>query len=107
MGVGAIFLAMEARARLETGTSAVLPHPPEGDKYGATEGVWPIISFVVLWSIMVHGFSAILMSMFSHFARPAKERAPLLGGESDRLYGMANEEGVFSSGNESDSDATM
>ena len=109
MGVGAIFLAMEARARLETGTSTVLPHPPQDvpKKYEAISGVWPIISFVVLWSTMVHGFSAIIMSLFSHFSRHEKERAPLFGGESDRLYGMANDEGAFSSGNESDSDGTL
>ena len=99
MGVGAIFLAMEARARLETGTSEVLPHPPD-DVDGTTHDVWPIIAFVVLWSIMVHGFSAIVMSIFSHFARPEKERAPLLAGESDRLYGMADEESLKS--NDSD-----
>lgn len=95
MGVGAVFLAMEARARLETGSSEVLPHPPKdaSDRYEAIEGVWPIISFVVLWSIMVHGFSAVVMSVVSHFTRPEKERAPLLAGESDRLYGMADDDG--------------
>ena len=91
MGVGAIFLAMEARARLETGTSGVLPHPPGGEvpHNEAIKGVWPIISFVVLWSIMIHGCSAIVMSIYGHFSRPVKERAPLLGGESEILYGMA------------------
>lgn len=98
MGVGAIFLAMEARARLETGTSDVLPHPPSevsGD-VDAIGGIWPIISFIVLWSIMIHGFSAVLMSIVGHFTRHEKERAPLLGGEDERLYGMANEDGELS-----------
>ena len=103
MGVGAIFLAMEARARLETGTSEVLPHPPKhGAQHEEAIGtVWPVVSFVVLWSIMVHGFSAIVMSLYGHFSRPEKERAPLLGGEQERLYGMANEDGEFS-GTEAD-----
>jgi sodium/hydrogen antiporter len=110
MGVGAIFLAMEARARLETGTSEVLPHPPSEDvSNGEAIGkIWPIVSFVVLCSIMVHGFSALVMSIYGHFSRPEKERAPLLGGEQDRLYGMANEDGEFTGSEvEQDSDATM
>lgn len=110
MGVGAIFLAMEARARLETGTSEILPHPPkDGLKNGeAISKIWPIVSFVVLCSIMVHGFSALLMSIYGHFSRHEKERAPLLGAEQDRLYGMANEEGNFTSSDvEDESDTTM
>ncbi len=100
MGVGAIFLSMEARARLETGTSEVLPHPPKGttDRLEAINSVWPVISFVVLWSIMIHGFSAVVMSTFGHFSRPEKERASLLGAEEGRLYGMANEDGELSEG---------
>jgi sodium/hydrogen antiporter len=106
MGVAAIFLAMEARARLETGTSEVLPHPPKNlDGLSEPVGaVWPIISFVVLWSIMVHGFSALIMAVAGHFARPQKERAPLLAGETGRLYGMANEDGEFSDGVSEDND---
>ena len=98
MGVGAIFLAMEARARLETGTSEVLPHPPKGGQSHseAIGKVWPIISYVVLWSIMVHGFSAVVMSIAGSLTRSDKERAPLLLAENDRLYGMANEDGEFS-----------
>ena len=98
MGVGAIFLSMEARARLETGTSEVLPHPPKGTngRLIPINSVWPIISFVVLWSIMIHGFSAVVMSVYGHFTRPEKERASLLGAEEGRLYGMANENGDLS-----------
>ena len=115
MGVGAIFLAMEARARLETGTSEVLPHPPKGSTTDRLEAlsVWPVIAFVVLWSIMIHGCSAVIMSILGHFTRPEKERAPLLGAENERLYGMANEDGDLSEGEaiepteESDDDETM
>ncbi|KAJ9636624.1 hypothetical protein H2204_005224 [Knufia peltigerae] len=93
MGVGALFLAVEARARLETGTSEPLPHPPLDSPHQDSLGtVWPVISFVVLCSIMVHGFSPLVMSLASHFSRDPKERAPLLGAEEERLYGMASHE---------------
>ena len=89
MGVGALFLAIEARARLETRTSDPLPHPPkDSPNQAAIDQVWPIICFVVLGSIMVHGSSAAIMSVVSSLWRPQKERHPLLGGEQDRLYGM-------------------
>lgn len=91
MGVGALFLAMEARARLETNSSTPLPHPPKHSPYKEEiDTVWPVICFVVLGSIMVHGLSAIVMSVVGHFTRHEKERAPLIGGETERLYGMAN-----------------
>ncbi|KPI36804.1 putative Na(+)/H(+) antiporter C3A11.09 [Cyphellophora attinorum] len=108
MGVAAIFLAMEARARLETGTSEVLPHPPRDINRAYNDvinHVWPIVSFVVLWSIMVHGFSALVMAVIGSFSRHEKERAPLLGSETARLYGMANENGDMTDGEESGSDA--
>lgn len=101
MGVAAIFLAMEARARLETGTSEVLPHPPDDINepyYVVIQQVWPIVSFVVLCSIMVHGFSALVMAVVGHYTRHEKERAPLLGNETSRLYGMANEDGDMTDG---------
>jgi sodium/hydrogen antiporter len=99
MGVAAIFLAMEARARLETGTSEVLPHPPSNTEHQeAIDSVWPIASYVVLWSVMVHGLSALVMAVVGSFLRHEKERAPLLGGETGRLYGMANEDGELTDG---------
>lgn len=97
MGVGALFLAIEARARLETGSSDPLPHPPEHSPYkAAIDLVWPVICFVVLGSIMVHGSSAMVMSVVGHFTRPKKERAPLIGGETERLYGMVSGDDVAS-----------
>ncbi|ERF70587.1 hypothetical protein EPUS_02453 [Endocarpon pusillum Z07020] len=97
IGVGALFLAIEARARLETGTSDPLPHPPEHSPYkAAIDTVWPVICFVVIGSIMVHGSSAMVMSVVGHFTRPKKERAPLIGGETERLYGMVNGNDVAS-----------
>lgn len=94
MGVGALFLAIESRARLETGTSEPLPHPPEHSPHQeALQTVWPVVCFVVFCSIMVHGFSPFVMSIAGHFSRHPKERAHLLGAEEERLYGMANENG--------------
>ena len=99
MGVGALFLAIEARARLETQTSIPLPQPPKHSPHKeAIDIVWPVICFVVLGSVMVHGFSPALLSVASHFSRSDKERAPLIGSETDRLYGMADEDGRLTSG---------
>jgi sodium/hydrogen antiporter len=104
MGVGALFLAIEARARLETDTSVPLPHPPKhSPNKEAIDNVWPVICFVVLGSIMVHGLSAIVMSVVGHFTREKDERAPLIGAETERLYGMASVEEVASIASE-DSD---
>jgi NhaP-type Na+/H+ or K+/H+ antiporter len=99
MGVGALFLAIEARARLETQTSRPLPHPPKhSPNEEAINTIWPVICFVVLGSIMVHGLSPAILSVVSHFSRPTKERAPLIGEETDRLYGMAEENGRLTQG---------
>jgi NhaP-type Na+/H+ or K+/H+ antiporter len=94
MGVGAIFLAIEARARLETHTSHPLPHPPKNGSpnQDAIDTVWPVICFVVLGSIMVHGCSAAVMSVVGSLARRPKDRDPLLGGERERLYGMQEDD---------------
>lgn len=95
MGVGALFLAMEARAQLETDTSLPLPQPPTDlpiDKKRAVTLVWPIISFVVLGSILVHGMSTLAISVGSHFTRRKGERAPLIGAERDRFSRMVFDE---------------
>jgi len=106
MGVGGLFLAIEARARLETNTSMPLPHPPKHTPHKeAISTVWPVICFVVLGSIMVHGLSPAVMSVASHFSRHEKERAPLMGQETDRLYGMAPENGRLAHGDDSGSES--
>lgn len=93
MGVGAMFLAMEARARLETGSSTPDPHPPpDGPHHEAIKHMWPIVSFIVLGSIMVHGFSAAVISVYGHLTRDGKRRASHVGGETDRLAGMCSED---------------
>lgn len=97
MGVSALFLAIEARAQLETGTSIPLPKPkdpvpPYSDKVKALNLVWPVICFVVLGSTMVHGLSVVALSLGSHFSRPRGERAPLIGAETDTLGTMEHDE---------------
>lgn len=97
MGVGALFLAIEARAQLETGTSSPLPQPdppagpPFDDKTVAIHLVWPVICFVVLGSTMVHGLSVLVISIVGSFSRHEAERAPLLG-ETDGLSGMVHDD---------------
>jgi NhaP-type Na+/H+ or K+/H+ antiporter len=91
MGVGALFLAIEASAQLETGTSLPLPNPPNdlpADKQRTITMIWPIVCFVVLGSTMIHGFSTLAVSIGGHFARKEGERAPLIGAEREGLHGM-------------------
>ena len=99
MGLGGLFLAIEGRAVLETGTSEALPHPPDylappftARQMGA-ETIWPVISFVVFGSTLVHGLSVAALSVIGHFQRKEGERAPLLAAETDPLDGMAHEGG--------------
>lgn len=93
MGLGALFLAIEARAQLETGSSAPIPFPPRNEdarnaRDETAQAIWPIVCAVVFTSTMVHGFSVAGVSVGSHLRRKPEERAPLLGGEEDRLEGM-------------------
>ncbi|KAL9105324.1 MAG: hypothetical protein Q9227_009491 [Pyrenula ochraceoflavens] len=93
MGLGGLFLAIEARAQLETGTSLPVPFPPsipdaKDEKAIAAQAIWPIVSFVVFMSTIVHGLSVLGVSLGSHFSRKPSERAPLLGGEEEGLEGM-------------------
>lgn len=97
MGVGALFLAIEARAKLETGEAIPLPQPekpvgpPYDDKTVAISLIWPVICFVVLGSSMVHGLSVLIISLVSHFSRKEDEQAPLLGGERQGFFGMVHD----------------
>lgn len=98
MGVGALFLAIEARAQLETGTSIPLPKPetpagpPYDDRTIAIALIWPVTCFVVLGSTIVHGLSVLVISLASHLGRKDGERAPLLGGYRQGLHGMAHDD---------------
>lgn len=93
MGVGAIFLAIEARAELETGSAAPEPHPlPDSPHLIAVSIIWPIVAFVVFGSTLVHGFSVAAISVWDHFRRSSGERAAEFAGETEPLVGMVHEE---------------
>lgn len=92
MGVGALFLAIEARAVLETGTAEPLPKPIPGAEHEKPIGlIWPIVTFVVFGSTLVHGLSVAAISLFVHFRRGHEHRSHEVGGERDPLDGMIHE----------------
>jgi sodium/hydrogen antiporter len=98
MGLGGIFLAMEARAMLENGSSIPDPHPPAygrpyTDREKAVELVWPLVVFIVMGSTFIHGLSVLGLSIYTHLRRPKEARAPVLAGEDDPLMGMDHEHG--------------
>lgn len=65
IGVGAIFAAILARAELETDSAqplAVLPEPGTKD-YDLIYLVWPIVTFLVISSILVHGSSIAVFTL--------------------------------------------
>lgn len=91
IGVAALFLAIEARSQLENGTAEPLPGPPgdlDPEKGHAVTLVWPIVCFIVLGSVLVHGLSTLAISITGHLSRKEGERAPLLGAETEGLHGM-------------------
>lgn len=95
MGVGALFLAIEARAQLETDTSLPLPHPPKHlspERQRTITLIWPIVCFVVFGSTVVHGLSTLMISVGGHFSRDKGERAPLIGAEREGLDHMVFDE---------------
>lgn len=65
IGVGAIFVAILARAELETGGTtplAVLPDPSDAE-YVLIYTIWPITTFLVISSIVVHGSSIAVFTL--------------------------------------------
>lgn len=65
IGVGAIFVALLARAELETEHTipmAELP-PPTVEYYNVIVLVWPIVTFMVIASILVHGSSVAVFTL--------------------------------------------
>ena len=94
MGLGALFLVIEARAQLETGTSLPLPHPPKHVQHmEAIETVYPVVCFIILGSTMIHGLSVAAISLGSHYTRKKGERASQIGAETDGLRDMIHEGG--------------
>ncbi|KAL8933205.1 MAG: hypothetical protein Q9216_006473, partial [Gyalolechia sp. 2 TL-2023] len=66
IGVGAIFAAILARAELETDTTtplAVLPTDPESENYMVVLIIWPLTTFLVITSILVHGSSIAVFTL--------------------------------------------
>lgn len=68
IGVGAIFVAILARAELETDTTTPLADlPPEStDEYNVIYLIWPITCFLVICSIVVHGSSIAVFTLGKH-----------------------------------------
>ena len=65
IGVGAIFAAILARAELETdSTDPLASLPPPGSKdYELIYLVWPVVTFLVIASILVHGSSIAVFTL--------------------------------------------
>ncbi|KAI5251474.1 Na+/H+ antiporter [Aureobasidium subglaciale] len=67
IGVGAIFVAILARAELETETTTPLAElPTTGDHVALIELIWPITTFLVITSILVHGSSIAVFTLGKH-----------------------------------------
>jgi Na(+)/H(+) antiporter len=68
IGVGAIFIAILARADLETGgTTPLAVLPEEGTPhYHLIALIWPIVTFLVITSIIIHGSSIAVFTLGKH-----------------------------------------
>lgn len=68
IGVGAIFVAILARAELETdSTTPLATLPPEStEEYNVIYLIWPITTFLVVTSIVVHGSSIAVFTLGKH-----------------------------------------
>lgn len=68
IGVGAIFVAILARAELETETTTPLASyaDPEAHNYTIVALIWPITTFLVIASIIVHGSSIAVFTLGKH-----------------------------------------
>ncbi|PVH92598.1 hypothetical protein DM02DRAFT_543299 [Periconia macrospinosa] len=68
IGVGGLFVAILARAELETDTTTPLAEiPPKGFPHlNIIEMIWPITCFLVICSILVHGSSIAVFTLGKH-----------------------------------------
>ncbi|RHZ67123.1 uncharacterized protein CDV56_103331 [Aspergillus thermomutatus] len=77
IGVGALFLAVEARARIKTGlsseTTRLRSDHVDDDAPQALELVWPIVCFTVLASVAVHGLSMSIAKVTTAVMRPRRK----------------------------------
>ena len=108
MGVGAVFLAIEARAQLETDTSIPDAYPDPNklskDRLAKIDLLWIVVVFIVVGSTLVHGFSVAVMSTYSHYVRDSGKRAAYLGGETQPLDGFDHEDSGEEEGQSEDED---
>ena len=65
IGVGAVFAALLTRAELETDSTQPLPElpGPEAKHYALIQVIWPVTSFLVISSIIVHGSSIAVFTL--------------------------------------------
>ena len=66
IGVGAIFAAILARAELESDSTvplAELPTDPHSENYAIVQIIWPLTTFLVITSILVHGSSIAVFTL--------------------------------------------
>jgi Na(+)/H(+) antiporter len=66
IGVGAIFAAILARAELETDSTtplAVIPKEGQSEEYLLIYLIWPVVTFLVITSILVHGSSIAVFTL--------------------------------------------
>ncbi|KAK4668274.1 Na+/H+ antiporter [Podospora pseudoanserina] len=68
IGVGAVFVAMLARAELESESPVPLTKLPDpgSPHYDLIRVVWPIVAFLVVASIIVHGSSIAVFTLGKH-----------------------------------------
>lgn len=96
MGVGAVFLAIEARAEFENDTSIPDPTPNPGklskERLEKIELLWVVVTFIVMGSTLVHGFSVAMLSLYGHYTRSGGQRARQIGGEVEPLHGMQHQD---------------
>lgn len=107
IGVGAIFVAILARADLETGSTtplAVLPGP-DAEHYTLIALIWPITTFLVIASIIVHGSSIAVFTLGKHINTltltmsytTAKDDGPLWMGRLPRIASQSKSKQSFAS----------
>lgn len=66
IGVGAIFAAILTRAELETKSTqplAEVPNDPAEENYLLIQVIWPVVCFLVVSSILVHGSSVAVFTL--------------------------------------------
>ncbi|RDW94782.1 putative Na(+) antiporter 1 [Coleophoma crateriformis] len=114
IGVGAIFVAILARAELEThSTTPLASYPdPSAENYVLVGLIWPITTFLVIASIIVHGSSIAVFTLGKHINTLTLTMSYTTGGEDgpswmnrlprissqSRSMAKANAEGVDTDG---------